>query len=53
MQIYSWMDSMVADHPNLISKVQIGFSYEKRPMYVLKVRIKMTSRFMGVRFKPE
>ncbi|KAF5894232.1 structural maintenance of chromosomes protein 1B-like, partial [Clarias magur] len=34
--IYSWMDSMVADHPNLISKVQIGFSYEKRPMYALK-----------------
>lgn len=40
MQIYSWMDSMVAGHPNLISKVQIGSSYENRPMYVLKVRIK-------------
>ncbi|XP_017330349.1 carboxypeptidase A1 [Ictalurus punctatus] len=34
--IYSWMDSMVAGHPNLISKVQIGSSYENRPMYVLK-----------------
>lgn len=39
MQIYSWMDSMVAGHPNLISKVQIGSSFENRPMYVLKVRI--------------
>ncbi|XP_060783062.1 carboxypeptidase A4 [Neoarius graeffei] len=34
--IYSWMDSMVASYPNLISKVQIGSSYENRPMYVLK-----------------
>ncbi|KAK2838412.1 hypothetical protein Q7C36_013226 [Tachysurus vachellii] len=34
--LYSWMDSMVAAHPNLISKVHIGSSYENRPMYVLK-----------------
>ncbi|XP_046704783.1 carboxypeptidase A1-like [Silurus meridionalis] len=34
--IYTWMDSLVANHPNLISKVQIGSSYENRPMYVLK-----------------
>ncbi|XP_066505150.1 carboxypeptidase A4 isoform X2 [Hoplias malabaricus] len=34
--IYNWMDTLVADHPTLVSKVQIGFSYEKRPMYVLK-----------------
>ncbi|XP_026802200.2 carboxypeptidase A1 [Pangasianodon hypophthalmus] len=34
--IYSWMDSMVASYPNLISKVQIGRSYENRPMYALK-----------------
>ncbi|NXO16316.1 CBPA1 Carboxypeptidase, partial [Oriolus oriolus] len=35
-QIYNWMDVLVEDHPNLISKIQIGQSYEKRPLYVLK-----------------
>uniref|UniRef100_A0AAR2JHP7 Peptidase M14 domain-containing protein n=1 Tax=Pygocentrus nattereri TaxID=42514 RepID=A0AAR2JHP7_PYGNA len=39
-QIYSWMDTLVAAHPNLVSKVQIGTTYENRPMYVLKVGIK-------------
>ncbi|XP_017576543.2 carboxypeptidase A4 [Pygocentrus nattereri] len=34
--IYSWMDTLVAAHPNLVSKVQIGTTYENRPMYVLK-----------------
>lgn len=38
MQIYSWMDTLVADYPNLITKQHIGVSYENRPMYVLKVR---------------
>lgn len=31
------MDSLVASHPNLISKVKIGSTYENRPMYALKV----------------
>lgn len=31
------MDTLVADYPNLVSKIQIGESYEKRPLYVLKV----------------
>lgn len=31
------MDVLVEDHPNLVSKIQIGQSYEKRPLYVLKV----------------
>ncbi|XP_006031902.1 carboxypeptidase A1-like [Alligator sinensis] len=35
-EIYSWMDYLVARHPNLVSKIQIGESYEKRPLYVLK-----------------
>ncbi|XP_021239915.1 carboxypeptidase A1-like [Numida meleagris] len=35
-EIYDWMDTLVADHPNLVSKIQIGESYEKRPLYVLK-----------------
>uniref|UniRef100_A0A8C2GDU7 Carboxypeptidase A2-like n=3 Tax=cellular organisms TaxID=131567 RepID=A0A8C2GDU7_CYPCA len=34
--IYSFMDTLVASHPNLITKVHIGNSYEKRPMYALK-----------------
>ncbi|NWH97984.1 CBPA1 Carboxypeptidase, partial [Tichodroma muraria] len=35
-QIYDWMDVLVEDHPNLVSKIQIGQSYENRPLYVLK-----------------
>ncbi|NXT80712.1 CBPA1 Carboxypeptidase, partial [Zapornia atra] len=35
-EIYDWMDTLVDDHPNLISKLQIGQSYENRPLYVLK-----------------
>ncbi|KAG7456104.1 hypothetical protein MATL_G00248210 [Megalops atlanticus] len=34
--IYNWMDTLVADHPSLVSKVNIGSSYENRPMYALK-----------------
>ncbi|TRZ10997.1 hypothetical protein HGM15179_016111 [Zosterops borbonicus] len=35
-EIYDWMDVLVEDHPNLVSKIQIGQSYENRPLYVLK-----------------
>ncbi|XP_063053824.1 carboxypeptidase A2-like [Engraulis encrasicolus] len=34
--IYSWIDTLVADYPTLVSKEQIGSSYEGRPMYALK-----------------
>ncbi|XP_029010363.1 carboxypeptidase A4 [Betta splendens] len=34
--IYSWMDSLVAQHPGLVTKEEVGRSYEGRPMYVLK-----------------
>ncbi|XP_058500411.1 carboxypeptidase A4 [Solea solea] len=34
--LYSWMDDLVAQHPNLVTKQEIGRSYENRPMYVLK-----------------
>uniref|UniRef100_A0A3Q3WHT8 Peptidase M14 domain-containing protein n=1 Tax=Mola mola TaxID=94237 RepID=A0A3Q3WHT8_MOLML len=34
--IYSWMDTLVAKNPNLVTKQEIGKSYEGRPMYVLK-----------------
>lgn len=36
-QIYDFMDILVAEHPQLVSKLQIGSSYEGRPIYVLKV----------------
>ncbi|NXT00052.1 CBPA1 Carboxypeptidase, partial [Jacana jacana] len=35
-EIYDWMDMLVEDHPSLVSKIQIGQSYENRPLYVLK-----------------
>ncbi|XP_044884746.1 carboxypeptidase A1-like [Mauremys mutica] len=35
-EIYSWMDNLVAENPDLVSKIQIGQSYEERPLYVLK-----------------
>ncbi|KFU85176.1 Carboxypeptidase A1 [Chaetura pelagica] len=35
-EIYNWMDTLVQDHPSLVSKLQIGQSYENRPLYVLK-----------------
>ncbi|NXP55503.1 CBPA1 Carboxypeptidase, partial [Heliornis fulica] len=35
-EIYDWMDTLVDGHPNLVSKFQIGQSYENRPLYVLK-----------------
>uniref|UniRef100_A0A672ZTA9 Carboxypeptidase A2-like n=1 Tax=Sphaeramia orbicularis TaxID=375764 RepID=A0A672ZTA9_9TELE len=34
--IYRWMDSLVSQYPHLVSKQEIGRSYENRPMYVLK-----------------
>uniref|UniRef100_A0A8C4JPL1 Carboxypeptidase A1-like n=1 Tax=Dromaius novaehollandiae TaxID=8790 RepID=A0A8C4JPL1_DRONO len=35
-EIYEWMDELVAAYPSLVSKLEIGQSYEKRPLYVLK-----------------
>ncbi|KAH0617198.1 hypothetical protein JD844_029018 [Phrynosoma platyrhinos] len=35
--IYQAMDDLVAEYPQLVSKQQIGESYEKRPLYVLKI----------------
>ncbi|XP_053111758.1 carboxypeptidase A2-like isoform X2 [Hemicordylus capensis] len=34
--IYQAMDDIVAEHSQLVSKLQIGESYEKRPLYALK-----------------
>ncbi|KAJ8393412.1 hypothetical protein AAFF_G00061340 [Aldrovandia affinis] len=35
-EIYAWMDSLVAENPDLVSKITIGQTFEKRPIYVLK-----------------
>ncbi|XP_037376638.1 carboxypeptidase A4 [Talpa occidentalis] len=34
--IYQEMDSIAREFPDLVNKVEIGHSFEKRPMYVLK-----------------
>ncbi|KAM9650977.1 carboxypeptidase A1 [Trichechus inunguis] len=35
-EIYNFIDLLVAENPQLVSKIQIGNSYEGRPIYVLK-----------------
>ncbi|KAF5927596.1 carboxypeptidase A1 [Diceros bicornis minor] len=35
-EIYGFIDLLVAENPQLVSKLQIGSSYEGRPIYVLK-----------------
>ncbi|NXG68688.1 CBPA2 Carboxypeptidase, partial [Baryphthengus martii] len=35
-EIYAELDHLASEYSNLISKLQIGESYEKRPLYVLK-----------------
>ncbi|KFP76441.1 PREDICTED: carboxypeptidase A1-like [Acanthisitta chloris] len=43
-EIYSFMDMLVAENPNLVSKLEIGRSTEDRPLYVLKFSTGGTSR---------
>ncbi|XP_027504934.1 carboxypeptidase B2 isoform X2 [Corapipo altera] len=35
-EIYRWMEEVVKVHSDLLQKIYIGSSYEKRPLYVLK-----------------
>ncbi|XP_070588843.1 carboxypeptidase B2 [Erythrolamprus reginae] len=35
--IYTWMDEVVARHPDVIQKIHIGSSFDKHPLYVLKL----------------
>ncbi|NXO03672.1 CBPA1 Carboxypeptidase, partial [Rhinopomastus cyanomelas] len=35
-EIYTFMDLLVAENPDLVSKIEIGRSTENRPLYVLK-----------------
>ncbi|KAH1185238.1 hypothetical protein KIL84_017987 [Mauremys mutica] len=43
-EIYDFMDLLVAENPDLVSKIQIGNSYEGRPLYVLKFSTGGTKR---------
>ncbi|TFJ99651.1 tetratricopeptide repeat protein 31 [Platysternon megacephalum] len=43
-EIYNFMDLLVTANPNLVSKIQIGNSYEGRPLYVLKFSTGGTKR---------
>ncbi|NWU05335.1 CBPB2 Carboxypeptidase, partial [Cephalopterus ornatus] len=36
-EIYHWMEEVVKVHSDLLQKIYIGSSYEKRPLYVLKI----------------
>ncbi|XP_072266065.1 carboxypeptidase B2 [Pyxicephalus adspersus] len=38
--IYYWMDQMVEKHSDMLERINIGNSYEKRPLYVLKLSAK-------------
>ncbi|XP_001511176.2 carboxypeptidase A5-like isoform X1 [Ornithorhynchus anatinus] len=35
-EIYDWIDNFASENSNLVSKIQIGQSYEQRPLLVLK-----------------
>ncbi|NXK91293.1 CBPA1 Carboxypeptidase, partial [Formicarius rufipectus] len=35
-EIHAWMDTLVEAHPGLVSRMEIGRSFEGRPLYVLK-----------------
>uniref|UniRef100_A0A8C5SQ61 Carboxypeptidase B2 n=1 Tax=Laticauda laticaudata TaxID=8630 RepID=A0A8C5SQ61_LATLA len=35
--IYTWMDEIARGHPDIIQKIHIGYSFDKRPLYVLKL----------------
>ncbi|XP_055464210.1 carboxypeptidase A1 [Psammomys obesus] len=43
-EIYEFMDLLVAEHPQLVSKIQIGDTFEGRPIYVLKFSTGGTNR---------
>ncbi|NWR95600.1 CBPA1 Carboxypeptidase, partial [Furnarius figulus] len=43
-EIYAFMDMLVAENPNLVSKLEIGRSTENRPLYVLKFSTGGTKR---------
>ncbi|XP_036106222.1 carboxypeptidase B2 [Molossus molossus] len=47
-EIYSWIDVITERYPNMIEKIHIGSSYEKRPLYVLKVSKKQQAAKIAI-----
>ncbi|XP_041113731.1 carboxypeptidase A1-like [Polyodon spathula] len=43
-EIYNWMDVLVSEQSNLVSKINIGSTFENRPIYVLKFSTGGTKR---------
>ncbi|XP_049997551.1 carboxypeptidase A1 [Alexandromys fortis] len=43
-EIYEFIDQLVTENPQLVSKIQIGNTYEGRPIYVLKFSTGGTGR---------
>ncbi|XP_059843041.1 carboxypeptidase A1-like [Hypanus sabinus] len=43
-EIYDWMDKFVASNSGLVSKIQIGTTFENRPIYVLRFSTGGTNR---------
>ncbi|XP_033882840.1 carboxypeptidase A1-like [Acipenser ruthenus] len=43
-EIYSWMDMLVSEQSNLVSKIHIGSTFENRPIYILKFSTGGTKR---------
>ena len=42
-EVYARLDEIAAAYPNLVEKITIGYSYENRPLRVLKLTNKATS----------
>ncbi|XP_066478601.1 carboxypeptidase B2 [Tiliqua scincoides] len=36
-EIYAWMEEMAGKHADILQRIHIGYSYEKRPLYILKL----------------
>ncbi|KAG8520287.1 Carboxypeptidase B2, partial [Galemys pyrenaicus] len=36
-EIYTWMEVMTENYPDMVEKIHIGSSFEKYPLYVLKI----------------
>ncbi|XP_003803360.1 carboxypeptidase A1 [Otolemur garnettii] len=43
-EIYKFMDTLVAEHPDLVSKINIGKTFEGRDIFVLKFSTGVTDR---------
>ncbi|KAM4701765.1 carboxypeptidase B2 isoform 2-T2 [Discoglossus pictus] len=47
-EIYSWMDQMTEEYPDILQKIKIGDSFENQPLYVLKVSGKQKTAKLSI-----